>query len=235
MTATRSNSRTTAVMIVDDQRPAQMGIAMMVNSDPDMEVITCAANGQEAIDWLVHHRESQTRLPDIVLMDIRMPVLNGIEATAEITRRFPGIKVLIMTTYDEDDYAFGALDAGATGYLLKDTRGEDLRRAIRSVLAGDAVLTPRITAEMIRRRPHAPTQGRQQRARETLEMLSPRELEVAKLVARGLNNAEIGELLFLQPDSVKKSVSRILSRLGLRDRVQIVVLWYEACTNFYQG
>ena len=133
-----------------------------------------------------------------------------------------------MTTYDEDDYAFGALDAGATGYLLKDVRANELRRAVRAVAHGDAILTPRITAELVRRRPRQPTRGHQIRAQEAFGTMSAREFEVAGLVARGMNNAEIAEHLTIQPDSVKKTVSRILSRMNLRDRTQIVVLWYEA-------
>lgn len=155
-------------------------------------------------------------------------MLNGIEATAEVSRQFPGIKTLVMTTYDQDDYAFGALDAGASGYLLKDVRSEELHRAIRAILNGDAVLTPRVTASMIRQRPHKPTEQKKIHVRKAFESLSPREFEVAGLVAQGLNNPEIAELLVIQPDSVKKTVTRILNRMEIRDRIQIVVLWYEA-------
>lgn len=223
MSATR-----TRVLIVDDHRPARMGLSLMVDRFPDMEVVACVENGKEAVEWLAECRSEGKKLPHVVLMDIRMPVMNGIEATKQITSHYPGIKVLVMTTYDEDDYAFGALDAGATGYLLKDARADELHRAVSAVAHGDAILTPRITAELVRQRPHRPTQGRQARAREAFEALSAREFEVASLVARGMNNAEIAEHLTIQPDSVKKTVSRILSRMDLRDRTQIVVLWYEA-------
>ncbi|MGP5051331.1 response regulator [Brachybacterium alimentarium] len=218
------------VLIVDDQRAARAGLTLMVDRAEDLTVVGEADNGQEAIDLLEAWAAAGRRLPDVVLMDIRMPVLNGIDATAAITRRHPGVQVLIMTTYDEDDYAFGALDAGAAGFLLKDTRTADLQRAIRAVADGDAVLTPRITAEMIRRRRSRSviTSRGQTQARSALESLSPREIDVAALVAQGLNNAEIAGRLTLQPDSVKKTVSRILTRLQLRDRIQIVVLWNHA-------
>lgn len=218
------------VLIVDDQRAARAGLSLMVDRAEDLTVVGEAGNGQEAIDLLESWAAAHRRLPDVVLMDIRMPVLNGIDATAAIARRYPGVQLLIMTTYDEDDYAFGALDAGAAGFLLKDTRTADLQRAIRAVAGGDAVLTPRITAEMIhhRRSRSAITSHGQAQARSALESLSPRELEIAALIAQGLNNTEIAEQKTLQPDSVKKTVSRILTRLQLRDRIQIIILWNNA-------
>lgn len=216
------------ILIVDDLKAARIGLTLMLKRAPDVEVVDSVANGQEAVEWFSRRRASMKPLPDLVLMDIRMPLMNGIEATSRITRDFPGVKVLVMTTYDEDDYAFGALDAGATGYLLKDARAADLHRAVRAVVAGDAVLTPRITAEMIKRRPTRPTGSKQEESWNKFQSLSPRELEIAELIAQGMNNQEIAERLFIQPDSVKKTVSRILKRLGLRDRTQIVVGWYQA-------
>lgn len=216
------------ILVVDDQRPARMGLSLMIDRFPDMEAMCSLSNGKEALDWLAERASNGWELPHLILMDIRMPVMNGIEATKSITSQYPGIKVLVMTTYDEDDYAFGALDAGATGFLLKDVRAEELHRAVCAVAQGDAILTPRITAELVRRRARNPTEGHQAKAREAFAALSSREFEVAGLVARGMNNSEIAEHLSLQPDSVKKTVSRILARMNLRDRTHIVVQWYEA-------
>lgn len=223
-----SHRMKTGVLIVDDQRSARMGLSLMVDRASDLETLACLENGQEAIEWLKDRKSHGDRMPEIVLMDIRMPVLNGIEATAEVSRYFPRIRTLVMTTYDQDDYAFGALDAGASGYLLKDVRSEELHRAIRAILNGDAVLTPRVTSSMIRQRPRKPTEQKKIQIRESFESLSPREFEVAALIAQGLNNSEIAELLVIQPESVKKTVSRILNRMEIRDRIQIVVLWHEA-------
>ncbi|WP_448856447.1 response regulator transcription factor [Corynebacterium camporealensis] len=220
--------RKTGVLIVDDQRSARMGLSLMVNRAPDLETLASVENGKEAIEWLRNRKSHRERMPDIILMDIWMPELNGIEATAEVTRQFPQVKTLVMTTYDQDDYAFGALDAGATGYLLKDVRSEELHRAIRAIVNGDAVLSPRVTSSMIQQRPRKPTKQKSLQAKEAFKLLSPREFEVAELIAQGLNNAEIAERLVIQPSSVKKTVTRILNRMGIRDRIQIVVLWYES-------
>ena len=158
-----------------------------------------------------------------------MPILNGIDATAVLTRRYPAIRTLVLTTYDQDDYAFGALGAGASGFLLKDTRSAELHQAIRAVAAGDAILTPRITRQMLNQHMTRRAVTPEQRdARQRLGALSPREREVAGLVAQGLTNAEIAGRLFIQPDSVKKSVTRILGKLGLRDRVQLVIILRDA-------
>ena len=165
--------------------------------------------------------------PDVVLMDVRMPVLNGIDATAAIARNHPGVKVLVLTTYDQDDYAFGALGAGASGFLLKDTRTADLHQALRAS-RGDAILTPRITRQLLERHMPRSTTPRQRAARERLGLLTSREREVAALIAQGMTNAEIGERLFIQPESVKKTVTRILAKLKLRDRVQLVIILRDA-------
>ena len=220
---------TTTVMIVDDQRATRLGLALMIGKADDLRVIAQAENGQDALDQLAEIERRRTPRPDVVLMDVRMPVLNGIDATAAITRKHPGVKVLVLTTYDQDDYAFGALGAGASGFLLKDTRSAELHQAIRAVAAGDAVLTPRITRQMLNQHMTRRAVTPEQRdARQRLGALSPREREVAGLVAQGLTNAEIAGRLFIQPDSVKKSVTRILGKLGLRDRAQAVVLAYES-------
>ena len=221
--------RALAVMIVDDQKAARMGLSLTINRADDLRVVAQADNGQDALDQLDGLAQRHERLPDVVLMDIRMPVLNGIDATAALTRRYPTIRTLVLTTYDQDDYAFGALGAGASGFLLKDTRSAELHQAIRAVAAGDAVLTPRITRQMLNQHMTRRAVTPEQRdARQRLGALSPREREVAGLVAQGLTNAEIAGRLFIQPDSVKKSVTRILGKLGLRDRVQLVIILRDA-------
>ena len=219
---------TTTVMIVDDQRATRLGLALMIGKADDLRVIAQAENGQDALDQLAEIERRRTPRPDVVLMDVRMPVLNGIDATATITRKHPGVKVLVLTTYDQDDYAFGALGAGASGFLLKDTRTTDLHQALRAVAAGDAILTPRITRQLLERHMPRTTTPRQRAAQERLGLLTPREREVAGLVAQGMTNAEIGERLFIQPESVKKTVTRILAKLQLRDRVQLVIILRDA-------
>ena len=211
------------VGLVDDQALVRTGFAMVIDSQDDMKVVMEASNGRIAID-----RRGVVPV-DVILMDIRMPVLNGIDATAVLTRRYPAIRTLVLTTYDQDDYAFGALGAGASGFLLKDTRSAELHQAIRAVAAGDAILTPRITRQMLNQHMTRRAVTPEQRdARQRLGALSPREREVAGLVAQGLTNAEIAGRLFIQPDSVKKSVTRILGKLGLRDRVQLVIILRDA-------
>ena len=219
---------TTTVMIVDDQRATRLGLALMIGKADDLRVIAQAENGRDALDQLAEIERRRTPRPDVVLMDVRMPVLNGIDATAAITRKHPDVKVLVLTTYDQDDYAFGALGAGASGFLLKDTRTTDLHQALRAVAAGDAILTPRITRQLLERHMPRTTTPRQRAAQERLGQLTPREREVAGLVAQGMTNAEIGERLFIQPESVKKTVTRILAKLQLRDRVQLVIILRDA-------
>ncbi|WEV59615.1 response regulator transcription factor [Bifidobacterium sp. ESL0728] len=217
------------VMIVDDQRPARMGFALMVAKDRNLQVVGQAENGQVALDMLASLSVTNKPLPDVLLMDVRMPVMDGIDATVAIKQRYPNIKILMLTTYDQDDYAFGALGAGASGFLLKDVHTADLCRAIHSVYEGDAILTPRITGEVIKRGIlKANAKVEQSELRERFATLGRRELEVASLVSEGQTNAEIAERLGIQPDSVKKTVSRILAKLDARERVNIAVLWYKA-------
>lgn len=217
------------VMIVDDQPETRLGLSLMVRRDPGLLVILDAENGQQAIDRLAQAERLGRGLPAVVLMDVRMPVLDGIDATAAITRRWPQVRVLVLTTYDEDDYAFGGLEAGASGFLLKDVKVGELCRAIRSVADGDAVLTPRITREVLARsvRPV----GREEQAaalRHGFRGLTDRERQISGLVAQGLSNAEIAERICVQPASAKRAVTRILAKLGLRDRTQIAINWYRA-------
>ena len=221
--------RPITVMIVDDQKATRMGLSLIINRADDLEVVAQAVHGQDALDQLAGLVQERRPLPDVVLMDVRMPVLNGIDATARITQLYPSIRTLVLTTYDEDEFAFGALSAGASGFLLKDTRTLDLHQALRAVRSGDAILTPRITRELLNRHMLRPIASPQQRsALSRLERLSPREREVAELVARGLTNAEIAQRLVLATDSVKKNVTRILTKLDLRDRVQLVILMRDA-------
>lgn len=217
------------VLIADDQRPTRMGLRLMIRQAPDLEVVGEAENGRAVLTTLDDCERRGEPLPDVVLMDVRMPVLDGIDATAAVVRGHPAVKVLILTTYDQDDYAFGALAAGASGFLLKDARTPQLHAALRAVAHGDAVLTPRITRQLLDRSPlRRPRSEAQRGARELIAALTPREREVAALVAEGCTNAEIAERLVLQPDSVKKTVTRMLHRLGLRDRVQVVIAWHDA-------
>ena len=228
MGAESEGLRPTSVMIVDDQRYARLGLALMIRKAPDLYVVAEAGEGQEALEVLEGLNRS-TGLPDVVLMDVRMPGMDGISATRAMAQRFPTVKVLVLTTYDQDEFAFGALSAGASGFLLKDTRTAELHQALRAVSSGDAILTPRITRELLNRHMLSPVASpRQRAARQRLDDLSPREREVADLVAQGLTNAEIAQRLVLAPDSVKKNVTRILTKLDLRDRVQLVILMRDA-------
>jgi DNA-binding NarL/FixJ family response regulator len=211
------------VVLVDDQALLRHGMRMMVDAQPDMEVVAEAADGVEAV-------EVTARLvPDVVLMDIRMPRMDGVEATRRICGSHSadsGLKVIVLTTFDLDEYVAGALAAGASGFLLKDAAPADIIAGIRIVQAGDALLAPSVTRRLLDRfatRPEvtnlAPPAG--------LDLLTDREHEVMALVVRGLSNAEIRKKLFLSEPTVKTHVGRILMKLGVRDRVQLVVLAYE--------
>ena len=216
-------------MIVDDQRATRMGLSLIINRADDLQVTAEAVHGQDALDQLAALLEERRPLPDVVLMDVRMPGMDGISATRAMARRFPTVKVLVLTTYDEDDYAFGALEVGASGFLLKDVRAAQLAQAVRAVAQGDAVLTPRVTKELIARGvPRALSGAQREGLRERFGVLTPRELDVARLIAEGMSNEEIAERLVLQPASVRRNVSRILAKLHLRDRVQIAVAWYKS-------
>lgn len=222
-------------MIVDDQRPARMGFALMVAKDRELQVIGQAANGKEALDFLESAEKQQQLLPDVILMDVRMPIMDGLDATSLIKERYPSIRVIVLTTYDQDDYAFGGLSAGASGFLLKDAKTADLCKAIRSVYAGDAILTPRITGEVIRRGITTTKTNREEmELQQQFAALGKREFEVASLISEGMTNAEIAQRLGIQADSVKKTVSRILSKLSVRERLNIAVLWYKAAMDTKQ-
>ncbi|MFF9127561.1 response regulator [Streptomyces sp. NPDC014889] len=208
------------VLLVDDQALVRGGFHSILSGQDDIEVVGEAANGAEAVD------SALTLLPDIILMDIRMPRMDGIEATRRLLQdgRCPA-QVLILTTFDEDEYVYQALRAGASGFLLKSAPPRELAGAIRTVAAGQALLAPEITRRMIEEYVRRPRPGSHQPT--GLEKLTPREHEVLGLIARGRSNAEIGAELFLSEPTVKTHVTRILAKLGLRDRVQAVVFAYE--------
>jgi len=210
------------VLLVDDQALIRMGFRMVLDAEADIEVVGEAADGAAAIT------QAKALNPDVVLMDIRMPGVNGIEATAEITRTLD-TKVLILTTFDLDEYAFGGLRAGASGFLLKDTRPAELIEAIRTVASGEAVVSPRITRRMLEmfagQLPSGATASGQVDPR--IASLTPRETEILRLVARGMSNAEIAAELVVSATTVKTHVGSVLAKLGVRDRVQAVVVAYE--------
>jgi prevent-host-death family protein len=212
---------TIRVVVVDDQELVRSGFSMILDAQPDIEVVAEAADGEEAVAITRRVR------PDVVLMDVRMPRMDGIEATRRLAG--PGVedpvKVVILTTFDLDEYVFDALQAGASGFLLKDLRREDLIHAVRVVAAGDALLAPSITRRLIesyaRRATPTPNTA-------DLGLLTPREREVLELIGRGANNAEIGTTLVVSEATVKTHVGRVLMKLGLRDRVHAVIYAYEA-------
>ncbi|MCD2442034.1 response regulator transcription factor [Agromyces sp. SYSU K20354] len=207
------------VLAVDDQALVRAGAVASVDAQPDMEVVGEAATGADAV------REASRTRPDVVLMDIRMPQLDGIDATHRILERHADTRVLVLTTFDADEYVFAALRAGASGFLLKDASVDELATAIRTVHRGDAVLSPSTTSRLIELMlPVLPDPGRRVAAEAAL---TERELEVARLVARGLGNAEIASAVFLAEATVKTHVGRILAKLHLRDRVQIVIWAYR--------
>ena len=208
------------VLLADDQELVRYGFRLMLDAECDIEVVGEAADGAVAIS------EVGRLLPDVVLMDVRMPGVDGLQATTRIAAEFPGIRVLVLTTFDLDDYAFGALRAGASGFLLKDTRPAELVDAIRAVHRGDAVVAPRITAKLIElAAPHLTEHGRD--AETELAALSARERDVFRLIAEGATNGEIASTLFVSESTVKTHVGRVLLKLGLRDRVQAVILAFE--------
>lgn len=217
------------VMLVDDLPYVRMGYSMMLSRTPGIRIVAQAGDGAEAIAQIERAEHTHVPLPQVVLMDARMPVMDGIAATREIVGRWPFIRVLLLTTYDQDDYAFGGLEAGASGFLLKDATVGALAEAIRAVADGDAVLTPRITRQVLERGvPHPIADARQRELRAQLDALTPRQREICALIARGMSNAEIAQQLSIEVTSVRRAISRILTSLDLRDRTQIAVSWYRA-------
>ena len=211
------------IMLVDDQELMRMAFRMVVDSQPDLEIVGEASDGREALAALAH------LAPDVILMDVRMPHMDGVEATRHIVESDSAARVIVLTTFDLDEYVYAALRAGASGFLLKDVQPSDLLSAIRAVAAGDAVVAPSVTRRLLTTYAHRlPTpESLDPPEPANLGKLSTRENEVMLLVARSLSNAEIAERLFLSEATVKSHVGRILHKLELRDRVQIVVYAYE--------
>ena len=208
------------VLLVDDDALMRAGLRAVLSSDENVEVVGEAADGRDAVE------RSRRLVPDVVLMDVRMPRLDGISATREILAASPSTKVLVLTTFEEDEYIFGALSAGASGFLLKRSRPEELIAAIHTVAAGEALLSPSVTRRVIDRT--ARRVGFAEPSAERLEDLTPRERDVLELVARGLTNREIAEALVIEESTVKTHVKRILMKLELRDRIHAVILAYES-------
>lgn len=209
------------LVVVDDQGMVRAGFRSLLDGEPDLEVVGEAADGAEAVEVVTRLR------PAVTLMDIRMPVLDGIAATRALVAADVPTRVLVLTTFDLDEYVFEALRAGASGFMLKDAPAEELAAAIRVVASGEALLAPRVTRRVVdafcRR---APVELRPRDPR--LDLLTPRELEVLGLLARGLSNADIGATLFVSEGTTKTHVSNVLTKLGLRDRVQAVIFGYES-------
>jgi DNA-binding NarL/FixJ family response regulator len=213
----------TRVLIADDDDLMRAGLAAVLSSDPTIAVVGEAATGREAVQRAQHLN------PDVVVMDVRMPDLDGIAATRELALAAPAARVLILTTFEQDDYIFGGLRAGASGFLLKRTRPEELIAAIHTIAAGDSLLSPSVTRRVIDDMATRPattvTDGH------TLDELTPREREVLQLIAKGLSNPEIANALVVEESTIKTHVKRILMKLHLRDRVQVVIFAYETGLN----
>ena len=209
-----------SVVVADDQALVRSGFRMILDAQKDIEVVDEAADGREALG------KARDLQPDVVLMDIRMPELDGLEATRQLLATDAHSRVLILTTFDADEYVYEAMKAGASGFLLKDVRPEQLAEAVRTVAAGDALLAPSITRRLVEEFVRRPPPGAA--TPPELEQLTERELDVLMLVARGLSNSEIASALVLTEATVKTHLTHILAKLNLRDRVQAVVLAYES-------
>jgi DNA-binding NarL/FixJ family response regulator len=214
---------TTRLLLADDQELMRMGFRMVIDTQEDLEIVGEASNGVEAVE------ATRTLDPDVVLMDVRMPEMDGVQATRLIAKSDSNARIIILTTFDLDEYVYSALRAGASGFLLKDAPPDQLLLAIRAVASGDAVVAPSVTRRLLENYAHRlPAAELSERDEdERLELLTSREREVLLLLARSLSNAEIAQRLVLSEATVKSHVGRILAKLGLRDRVQIVVFAYE--------
>jgi DNA-binding NarL/FixJ family response regulator len=213
----------TRVLIADDDDLMRAGLVELLSGEESIEIVGQARNGREAVE------RARKLKPDVVLMDVRMPDMDGIAATAELGRAVPDVKVLILTTFEQDDYIFGALRAGASGFLLKRTPPEELIAGVRTVATGESLLSPSVTRRVIDRMAQQPTPDLSDQAK--LSELTAREREVLGLVAGGLSNREIAAELVIEQATVRSHIRRILMKLGLRDRVQIVIFAYETGVN----
>jgi DNA-binding NarL/FixJ family response regulator len=212
---------TLGVLIADDQALMRAGFRMILEAEPDLEVIAEAANGEEAV------AEADRLRPDVVLMDVRMPDMDGIEATRRLLDGNGDMKVVMLTTFDMDEYVYEAFRAGASGFLVKDVPPEQLVAGIRSVASGDSLLAPTVTRRLIQEYVQRPP-GALRRQPAELDRLTARELEVLRMMARGLSNTEIAAESFVSETTVKTHVAHVLAKLGVRDRVQAVVFAYES-------
>ncbi|MCM3657090.1 response regulator transcription factor [Agromyces mediolanus] len=229
MTTDQLSTETVRVAIVDDQALVRTGFRLVLDAEPGIEVVGEAGDGRAALALV---RE----LPvDVLLMDVRMPGMDGIAATAELSARHPEVRIIVLTTFDLDEYAFAAIRSGASGFLLKDVRPQELVAAIRTVASGEAALSPRVTRRMLElfaaELPAADDGTGPRTSRRTepgrFDALTAREREILLAIAEGLNNAELAERFFLSESTVKTHVGRVLQKLGARDRVQLVILAYE--------
>ena len=202
------------VIICDDQAIVRDGLVMLLKLEPDIEVVGTTGDGAEAVELVVDKR------PDLILMDLKMPIMNGVEATRQIRIKYPEVKVLVLTTYADDEWVFDAIQAGASGYLLKDTPREELIRAVRGTVTGKTYVDPSIAGKVLDQVSSHQTQS----ATLITSKLTEREIEVLRLVARGLSNADIADQLFLSDGTVRNHVSAILAKLGVSDRTQAAVI-----------
>jgi DNA-binding NarL/FixJ family response regulator len=209
------------VVLADDQEVVRLGFRMIIDAEEGFEVVGEAGHGAAAVEL------AAAMEPDVVLMDVRMPLMDGIEATAAIVERCPGVRVLVVTTFDLDEYVVGAFRAGASGFLLKDAEPAAILEGIRTVVGGDALVAPRMTRSLIDYAVQPREEPAGAVAPEVLEQLTGREREVLTLIARGMSNAQVADVLFLGATTVKSHVSNLLAKLHLRSRVQAVVLAYE--------
>jgi len=205
------------VLLADDQQLMREGLRVLLDLTPDIRVVGEAGNGAEAVERV------QALQPDVVLMDVRMPGLDGVAATRRLHKACPDVKVIILTTFDDDEYVFEGLRAGAVGYLLKDVPSEQLAEAIRAAARGEAFIQPSVARKVVAEFARLTEREHRRREQPLVEPLSARELEVLALVAEGLSNREIGERLFITPGTVKNHVSNVLAKLGVRDRTQAIL------------